>query len=98
MQKTPAFSHQTGISELKRRILFLIGGLIVFRIGSHIPVPGLDPNRLAELFSGNSGILNLFNLFSGGSFARFTVFAVGIMPYISASIIIQMLTLVLPAL
>lgn len=96
-----ALARQTGkggLSELKRRILFLLGALIVYRIGAHIPVPGLDPTRLAELFSGNQGIFGLFNLFSGGALSRLTVFAVGVMPYISASIIIQLLTVVYPPL
>jgi preprotein translocase subunit SecY len=91
-------SSQGGLSELKRRLLFLIGALLVYRIGSHIPVPGLDPSRLTELFSGNKDIFGLFNLFSGGSLARLTVFALGVMPYISASIIIQLLTVVWPPL
>lgn len=88
-----------GLTELKRRLLFLVAALIVYRIGAHIPVPGLDPARLAELFSGNrSGILGLFNLFSGGALSRLTIFALGVMPYISASIIIQLLTAVWPPL
>lgn len=91
-------ANQSGLSELKTRVLFLIGALLVYRVGAHIPVPGLDPARLAELFSSNRGILGLFNLFSGGALARLTVFALGIMPYISASIIIQLLTVVWPAL
>jgi preprotein translocase subunit SecY len=86
------------LSELKKRIFFLIGALVVYRIGAQIPVPGLDPVRLAELFSGNRGILELFNLFSGGALARLSLFALGIMPYISASIIIQLLTVVWPTL
>jgi preprotein translocase subunit SecY len=89
---------QGGLSELKKRVLFLIGALIVYRIGAHIPVPGLDPHKLAELFSGNRDIFGLFNLFSGGALARLTVFALGVMPYISASIIIQLLTVVWPPL
>src|SRR5438876_4592454 len=95
-KKANAPTTQGGLNELKRRILFLIGALLVYRIGAHIPVPGLDPERLAELFSGNKGILGLFNLFSGGALARLTVFALGVMPYISASIIIQLLTVVWP--
>lgn len=91
-------SKKGGLSELKRRILFLVGALIVYRIGAHIPVPGLDPARLADLFAGNQGILSLFNLFSGGALSRLTVFALGIMPYISASIVIQLLTVVWPPL
>ena len=81
----------SGISELKRRVLFLIGALLVYRVGSFIPIPGLDPARLAELFSGSQGILGLFNLFSGGALARLTIFALGIMPYINASIIMSLL-------
>lgn len=99
MQKpVKAQKAQGGLSELKKRILFLIGALIVYRIGAHIPVPGLDPERLAEVFSGNQDIFGLFNLFSGGALARLTIFALGVMPYISASIIIQLLTVVWPAL
>jgi preprotein translocase subunit SecY len=97
MQRTAVNTGPNGFSELKSRILFLIGALLVYRIASHIPVPGLDPARLSELFSSNRGILGLFNLFSGGALARLTVVALGIMPYISASIIIQLLTSVWPA-
>src|ERR1700732_4774874 len=97
MQKqAKALPNQGGLNELKRRIFFLIGALLVYRIGSHVPIPGLDPARLAELFSGNRDIFGLFNLFSGGALARLTVFALGVMPYISASIIIQLLTVVWP--
>src|SRR5690242_14325256 len=85
--------------DLKRRLLFLLGALIVFRIGAHIPVPGIDPGRLMELFSGQQGgILGMFNMFSGGALRRFTIFALGIMPYISASIIMQLMTAVSPQL
>jgi preprotein translocase subunit SecY len=91
---------QTGkFGDLKRRILFLVGALIVYRIGAHIPVPGIDPQRLAELFqSQQGGILGVFNLFSGGALSRFTIFALGIMPYISASIIMQLMTVASPQL
>ena len=83
--------------DLRNRLIFLLLALVVYRIGAHIPVPGIDPNQLKELFKGQSGgILNLFNMFSGGALSRFTVFALGIMPYISASIIMQLLTYVLP--
>ncbi len=83
--------------DLKRRLLFLLGALFVFRIGAHIPVPGIDPNVLAELFAGQQGgILGMFNMFSGGALSRFTIFALGIMPYISASIIMQLMTAVSP--
>ena len=85
--------------DLKRRLLFLLGALVVFRIGAHIPVPGIDPNVLADLFAGQQGgILGMFNMFSGGALSRFTIFALGIMPYISASIIMQLMTTVSPQL
>src|SRR3989475_3736221 len=85
--------------DLKRRLLFLLGALVVFRVGAHIPVPGIDPSVLADLFSGQQGgILGMFNMFSGGALRRFTIFALGIMPYISASIIMQLMTAVSPQL
>ncbi|MEK7360765.1 MAG: preprotein translocase subunit SecY [Pseudomonadota bacterium] len=85
--------------DLKKRLLFLLGALVVFRIGAHIPVPGIDPNVLADLFkSQQGGILGMFNMFSGGALSRFTIFALGIMPYISASIIMQLMTTVSPQL
>ena len=85
--------------DLKRRLMFLLGALIVYRIGAHIPVPGIDPVALADLFkSQKGGILGVFNLFSGGALSRFTIFALGIMPYISASIIMQLLTVASPQL
>jgi preprotein translocase subunit SecY len=85
--------------DLKRRLLFLLMALVVYRIGTHIPVPGIDPDQLRQLFnSQQGGILGLFNMFSGGALSRFSVFALGIMPYISASIIMQMLTYVVPSL
>ena len=85
--------------DLRRRITFLILALVVYRVGAHIPVPGIDPVALQQLFNGQSGgILNLFNMFSGGALSRFTVFALGIMPYISASIIMQLMTYVVPTL
>ncbi len=87
------------MSELKSRLLFVLGALVVYRLGAHIPVPGIDPNVLAQLFESQSGgILGMFNMFSGGALSRFTVFALGIMPYISASIIMQLLTVVSPQL
>jgi preprotein translocase subunit SecY len=83
--------------DLRRRLVFLLLALVVYRIGAHIPVPGIDPDQLKQLFSSQQGgILNLFNMFSGGALSRFTVFALGIMPYISASIIMQLLTYVVP--
>ena len=85
--------------DLKNRLMFLVLALVVYRIGAHIPVPGIDPNQLASLFNGaKGGILGMFNLFSGGALSRFTVFALGIMPYISASIIMQLMTIVVPSL
>jgi preprotein translocase subunit SecY len=87
------------LTELKQRLLFVLGALIVFRIGTFIPVPGVDPVELAKLFAQQKGtILDMFNMFSGGALSRFSVFALGIMPYISASIIMQLLTVISPAL
>jgi preprotein translocase subunit SecY len=86
------------MSDLKRRLVFLVLALIVFRIGTHIPVPGIDPVQLSKLFETQGGILGMFNMFSGGALSRFSVFALGIMPYISASIIMQLLTVVSPQL
>ena len=84
--------------DLWRRLWFLLGALVVYRIGTHIPVPGIDPARLAELFQGQQGgILGVFNLFSGGALSRFSIFALGIMPYISASIIMQLMGIAVPA-
>ena len=80
------------LSELRRRLLFVLGALVVFRIGAHIPVPGIDPVALAALFEQQRGtIVDMFNMFSGGALERLSVFALGIMPYISASIIAQSL-------
>ncbi|MCE2659739.1 MAG: preprotein translocase subunit SecY [Rubrivivax sp.] len=85
--------------DLRRRLVFLVLALIVYRIGTHVPVPGIDPNQMAQLFKQQGGgILNLFNMFSGGALSRFSVFALGIMPYISASIIMQLMTYVVPSL
>lgn len=90
---------QKGMSELLRRIVFLFMALVVFRLGSHIPVPGINPERLAALFEQNKDtILSLFNMFSGGALERMSILALGIMPYISASIIVQLLTTVVPEL
>jgi preprotein translocase subunit SecY len=95
---SPTLAKQDKYGELRHRLIFLLMGLVVYRIGAHIPVPGIDPNALQQLFNGQQGgILSLFNMFSGGALSRFTVFALGIMPYISASIIMQLLTYVLPS-
>ena len=85
--------------DLRRRAVFLLLALVVYRIGAHIPVPGIDPDQLAKLFQSQSGgILGMFNMFSGGALSRFTIFALGIMPYISSSIIMQLLAIVSPQL
>jgi len=84
---------------LKRRLVFLVLALVVYRLGTHIPVPGINPDALADLFRQNQGgILGLFNMFSGGALSRFSIFALGIMPYISASIIMQLMSVVVPSL
>jgi len=87
------------LGDLKRRLWFLLGALVVYRVGTFIPVPGVDPTTLGKLFNQNSGgILDMFNMFSGGALQRFSIFALGIMPYISASIIMQLMTVVSPQL
>jgi preprotein translocase subunit SecY len=89
----------TRFADLRQRLLFLAGALIVYRIGTFIPVPGIDPVALSRFFEQQSGtILSMFNMFSGGALRRWSIFALGIMPYISASIILQMGTHVIPAL
>ena len=85
--------------ELKKRIWFTLGALIVYRLGTYIPLPGIDPAAFAASFSGKQqGVLELFNMFAGGAVQRMAIFALNIMPYISASIIIQLLTSVIPTL
>src|SRR5579862_3937572 len=85
--------------ELKKRIWFTLGALIIYRLGTYIPLPGIDPEAFGRAFNGNSqGVLQLFNMFSGGAVQRMAIFALNIMPYISASIIIQLLTSVFPTL
>ena len=98
MATSAAQIAKTGkFGDLRRRLVFLLLALVVYRVGAHIPVPGIDPTQLQQLFKDQQGgILSLFNMFSGGALSRFTVFALGIMPYISASIIMQLLTYVLP--
>ena len=98
MATSAADIAKTGkFGDLRRRLVFLLLALVVYRVGAHIPVPGIDPAQLQQLFKGQQGgILSLFNMFSGGALSRFTVFALGIMPYISASIIMQLLTYVVP--
>lgn len=95
----PVLGKSGKFADLKRRLWFLLGALVVYRIGAHIPVPGIDPLELSRLFdSQKGGILGVFNLFSGGALSRFTIFALGIMPYITASIIMQLLAIALPQL
>jgi preprotein translocase subunit SecY len=95
----PTIAKSDKYGDLRRRLVFLLLALVVYRIGAHIPVPGINPEQLAQLFkSQEGGILSLFNMFSGGALSRFAVFALGIMPYISASIIMQLGTYVLPTL
>ncbi len=103
MAKAPALNSKPGknggLKELKQRLLFLVIALLVFRIGSYIPVPGLDPAKLAQLFHNqHNNIIGMFNVFSGGALSRFTIFALGIMPYISASIIMQLFSSIVPSL
>jgi preprotein translocase subunit SecY len=87
------------MGDLKKRLLFLLGALIVYRIGTYIPVPGIDPAHLTDLFrSQQGGILGMFNVFSGGALSRFSIFALGILPYISSSIIMQLMTVASPTL
>ena len=92
-------ANKTGnFSELKARLFFVLGAFVVYRVGAHIPVPGIDPKALAAMFEQQSGsILDMFNMFSGGALMRLSLFALGIMPYISASIIMQLMTVVIPA-
>jgi len=89
--------NTSGLTDLKYRLLFVLIAIVIFRIGSYIPVPGLNPLRLQELFNGQqNNIVGLFNMFSGGALMRFSIFALGIMPYISASIIVQLLSVLSP--
>jgi preprotein translocase subunit SecY len=99
MNPAAALGDATRVSEIRGRLLFLIGALIVYRIGTFIPVPGIDPARVAKFFNDQSGtILGVVNMFSGGGLQRMSIFAMGVTPYISASIIIQMMSMVVPSL
>ncbi len=94
-----ALSEAARLGEIRTRVLFLVGAMIVYRIGTFIPVPGINPAAVARYFSSNSGtILGIVNMFSGGALSRLSIFAMGVMPYISASIIIQMMSMVVPSL
>jgi len=98
-KQPPSLSNNSGFAELRGRLMFLLMAIVVYRIGTHIPVPGINPDQLAALFGQNQGtILGLFNMFSGGALERMSILALGIMPYISASIIMQLLTAVTPQL
>jgi len=99
MNPAAALGDATRFGDIRSRLLFLIGALIVYRIGTFIPVPGIDPQAVAKFFNDQSGtILGVVNMFSGGAMSRMSIFAMGVMPYISASIIIQMLSMVVPSL
>lgn len=86
------------LGELRQRLLFVLGALFVYRVGAHIPIPGIDPKALASMFADKGGILDMVNMFSGGALKRLSIFALGIMPYISASIILQLMAGVIPKL
>lgn len=98
MASVNSMAKSNKFGDLRRRLVFLLLALVVYRVGAHIPVPGINPGELERLFEEQGGILNLFNMFSGGALSRFTVFALGIMPYISASIIMQLMTYAVPTL
>src|SRR6185369_13620492 len=99
MNPAAALGDATRVGEIRTRLAFLLGALVVYRIGTFIPVPGIDPQRVAAFFNDQSGtILGVVNMFSGGALSRLSIFAMGVMPYISASIIIQMLSMVVPSL
>jgi preprotein translocase subunit SecY len=90
-------SDAARFGDVRTRLLFLIGGLIVYRIGTYIPVPGIDPERVASFFKDNAEtIFGIVNMFSGGALERLSIFTMGVMPYISASIIVQMMAMVVP--
>ena len=94
-----SFADMSRFTELRQRLFFLIGALIVYRIGTYIPVPGIDPNALQNFFEEQSGtILSMFNMFSGGALERLSIFALGIFPYISCSIVMQMASVTIPTL
>ena len=89
--------NQAGVSELRSRLLFVLFALLIYRVGTHIPVPGIDPSQLQALFNQNQGgILELFNMFSGGAWERMSILALGVIPYITASIIMNLLTMMYP--
>ncbi|MHB1815598.1 MAG: preprotein translocase subunit SecY, partial [Steroidobacteraceae bacterium] len=94
-----ALSEAARLGDIRSRVLFLLGAMVVYRIGTFIPVPGINPVEVARFFQQRSGtILGIVNMFSGGALSRLSIFAMGVMPYISASIIIQMMSMVVPSL
>ena len=99
MKFLEAVANAFRIPDLRNRILFTLAMLAIYRLGGHIPTPGIDAERLEEFFRQNQGtLLGFFDLFSGGMFRRLTIFALGIMPYITSSIILQLMTIVVPTL
>lgn len=96
MELLKTLSQAWKVEELRKKILFTLMMLVIYRIGSNIPVPGINRAYLSQMFSGETGLLDLFDLFSGGSFSNFTIFALSITPYVTASIIVQLLTIALP--
>ena len=99
MSGAESFGNIFRVPELKKRILFTLALIVVYRVGAHIPTPGINSVALAELFARAQGtILGFFDMFSGGALSRLTIFALGIMPYISSSIILQLMTIVSPTL
>src|SRR5712671_6066266 len=99
MKLFEAFANMFRVPDLRKRVLFALGLLAVYRLGGHIPTPGINIQRWEEFFTSQSGsIFGFFDLFAGGNIRRLTIFALGIMPYITASIILQLLTVVIPTL
>ncbi|NLY87470.1 MAG: preprotein translocase subunit SecY [Clostridiales bacterium] len=96
MQLVKTFSQAWKIPELRKKMIFTLFMLVIFRIGSNIPVPGINREYLAQMFTGETGLLDLFDLFSGGAFSNFTIFALSITPYVTSSIIVQLLTIAFP--
>ena len=96
MEMLKTVSQAFKIAEIRSKIIFTLLMLVVFRIGSNIPVPGISRSALAQVFTGETGLFDLFDLFSGGAFSNFTIFALSITPYITASIIVQLLAMAFP--
>ena len=96
MKLFKTISKAWGVPEIRKKMIFTLLMLLVYRIGSNIPVPGIDRTYLSQMFSGDTGLLDLFDLFSGGAFSNFTIFALSITPYVTASIIVQLLAIAFP--